>query len=119
MWLRDLSVIQVPMWLHKGLDLPSSTLISTSSSKLTKINCFRQHALDLAQMSEIDGDSKVMAPSIDVKSLSYSFPDGSSGLRKVILNLPPGSRTLLIGGNIFSISLVTIYSDTWPSQWRW
>ncbi|KAL8734482.1 MAG: hypothetical protein Q9166_001381 [cf. Caloplaca sp. 2 TL-2023] len=39
------------------------------------------------------------APSIDVKSLSYAFPDGSSGLKKVILNLPPGSRTLLIGAN--------------------
>lgn len=39
------------------------------------------------------------APSIDVNSLSYAFPDGSSGLQDVILNLPPGSRTLLIGGN--------------------
>lgn len=39
------------------------------------------------------------APSIDVKLLSYAFPDGSSGLQDVILNLPPGSRTLLIGGN--------------------
>lgn len=39
-----------------------------------------------------------VAPSIDVKALSYAFPDGSSGLKNVILNLPPGSRTLLIGG---------------------
>ncbi|KAF2084635.1 ABC transporter-like protein [Saccharata proteae CBS 121410] len=39
------------------------------------------------------------APSIAVKSLSYLFPDGSSGLRDVILDLPPGSRTLLIGAN--------------------
>lgn len=38
------------------------------------------------------------APSIDVKNLSYQFPDGSSGLKEVFLNLPPGSRTLLIGG---------------------
>lgn len=37
-------------------------------------------------------------PSIDVKGLSYAFQDGSSGLQDVILNLPPGSRTLLIGG---------------------
>ncbi|KAF2269738.1 P-loop containing nucleoside triphosphate hydrolase protein [Lojkania enalia] len=40
-----------------------------------------------------------IAPSIDVKSLSYSFPDGSTGLKDVFLNLPPGSRTLLIGAN--------------------
>lgn len=39
-----------------------------------------------------------IAPSIDVKSLSYAFPDGSSGLKEVFLKLPPGSRTLLIGG---------------------
>lgn len=51
-----------------------------------------------AQMSESNGVTKAIAPSIDVKSLSYAFPDGSSGLRNVILNLPPGSRTLLIGG---------------------
>ena len=41
---------------------------------------------------------KELAPSIDVKDLSYAFPDGSTGLREVFLNLPPGSRTLLIGG---------------------
>jgi CCR4-NOT complex subunit CAF16 len=40
-----------------------------------------------------------IAPSIDVKNLNYAFPDGSSGLNEVFLNLPPGSRTLLIGGN--------------------
>ena len=39
-----------------------------------------------------------LAPSIDVKHLSYAFPDGSSGLKDVFLDLPPGSRTLLIGG---------------------
>lgn len=41
---------------------------------------------------------KDLAPSIDVKNLSYKFPDGSSGLKEVFLDLPPGSRTLLIGG---------------------
>ncbi|KAL8808882.1 MAG: hypothetical protein Q9223_003596 [Gallowayella weberi] len=46
----------------------------------------------------VNGQAEV-APSIDIKSLSYSFPDGSSGLQNVILNLPPGSRTLLIGAN--------------------
>ncbi|KAF2793175.1 ABC transporter-like protein [Melanomma pulvis-pyrius CBS 109.77] len=40
-----------------------------------------------------------IAPSIGVKDLSYAFPDGSSGLKEVFLDLPPGSRTLLIGAN--------------------
>ena len=39
-----------------------------------------------------------LAPSIAVQNLSYAFPDGSSGLKQVFLDLPPGSRTLLIGG---------------------
>jgi CCR4-NOT complex subunit CAF16 len=43
-------------------------------------------------------DAKNLAPSIDVKDLNYAFPDGSSGLKDVVLQLPPGSRTLLIGG---------------------
>ncbi|EMD90761.1 hypothetical protein COCC4DRAFT_29981 [Bipolaris maydis ATCC 48331] len=44
-------------------------------------------------------NTKEIAPSIDVKNLSYAFPDGSSGLKDVFLDLPPGSRTLLIGAN--------------------
>jgi CCR4-NOT complex subunit CAF16 len=47
----------------------------------------------------------VIAPSVDVKDLSYEFPDGSSGLRDVLLHLPPGSRTLLIGGSVPSFPL--------------
>lgn len=43
--------------------------------------------------------SQQLAPSIDVKELSFKFPDGSSGLLDVILSLPPNSRTLLIGAN--------------------
>jgi ABC-type phosphate/phosphonate transport system ATPase subunit len=38
------------------------------------------------------------APSIAVKDLSYKFQDGSEGLEHVTLDLPAGSRTLLIGG---------------------
>ena len=49
-------------------------------------------------MSTTNGPSKEVAPFIDVKNLSYAFADGSSGLHNVILNLPPGSRTLIIGG---------------------
>lgn len=45
-----------------------------------------------------DANGQKIAPSIDVKNLSYAFPDGSNGLKEVFLNLPPGSRTLLIGG---------------------
>lgn len=39
------------------------------------------------------------APSISVKSLSYTFPDRTTGLSKISLELPPNSRTLLIGAN--------------------
>jgi CCR4-NOT complex subunit CAF16 len=42
---------------------------------------------------------KSLAPSISVRNLSYKFPDDSLGLQDVILELPPGSRTLLIGAN--------------------
>ncbi|KAJ5147752.1 hypothetical protein N7526_001104 [Penicillium atrosanguineum] len=38
-------------------------------------------------------------PSISVQNLSYKFQDGSAGLENVQLDLPPGSRTLLIGAN--------------------
>lgn len=48
-----------------------------------------------AQQNKVD---TTIAPNIDVKNLSYAFPDGSSGLKEVFLDLPPGSRTLLIGG---------------------
>ncbi|KAL1959992.1 hypothetical protein VTO42DRAFT_660 [Malbranchea cinnamomea] len=37
--------------------------------------------------------------SIHVKGLNYTFPDGSIGLRDISLDLPLGSRTLLIGAN--------------------
>ena len=49
-------------------------------------------------MANINGRLSNIGPSIKVKNLSYTFPDGSSGLENVILSLPPGSRTLLIGG---------------------
>ncbi|CAL5868868.1 uncharacterized protein PFLUO_LOCUS3095 [Penicillium psychrofluorescens] len=38
-------------------------------------------------------------PSIEVRDLSYKFQDGSDGLENVTLDLPAGSRTLLIGAN--------------------
>ena len=46
------------------------------------------------------GSPREPAPSIEISSLSYAFPDKSSGLSDVTLSLPPGSRTLLIGGTL-------------------
>jgi hypothetical protein len=39
-----------------------------------------------------------LAPKVDVNNLTFAFPDGSTGLQKVALELPANSRTLLIGG---------------------
>ena len=49
-------------------------------------------------MANADGAPKEQAPSVEISNLSYAFPDGSLGLSDVNLSLPPGSRTLLIGG---------------------
>jgi CCR4-NOT complex subunit CAF16 len=38
------------------------------------------------------------APKITTKELTFAFPDGTSGLQNVSLELPAGSRNLLIGG---------------------
>lgn len=43
--------------------------------------------------------SSAPSPDIKVSSLTYRFPDGSTGLSDVSLDLPAGSRTLLIGSN--------------------
>ena len=37
--------------------------------------------------------------SITVKNLTFKFPDNTTGLQNITLDLPPGSRTLLIGAN--------------------
>ena len=37
-------------------------------------------------------------PTIKVSDLTFAFPDGSTGLQNILLDLPAGSRTLLIGG---------------------
>ncbi|KAH6655268.1 ABC transporter [Truncatella angustata] len=39
------------------------------------------------------------APEITVNSLTYTFPDYSTGVKDISLAVPPGSRTLLIGAN--------------------
>lgn len=46
-------------------------------------------------------------PSIAVQGLSYHFQNGLAGLNNVNLDLPPGSRTLLIGGKYVWIFLYT------------
>ncbi|KAF5025053.1 hypothetical protein F66182_2870 [Fusarium sp. NRRL 66182] len=38
-------------------------------------------------------------PRVEVKNLSYTFPDYSTGVQNITLDLPPRSRTLLIGAN--------------------
>ena len=49
--------------------------------------------------------SDAQPPSIEVQGLSYKFKDGTSGLENVLLSLPPGSRTLLIGGTYAAVSI--------------
>ncbi|KAI1853767.1 hypothetical protein JX265_003899 [Neoarthrinium moseri] len=38
-------------------------------------------------------------PDISVEDLTYTFPDYSTGVKNISLNVPPRSRTLLIGAN--------------------
>ncbi|KAM0558548.1 hypothetical protein ACHAPJ_004743 [Fusarium lateritium] len=38
-------------------------------------------------------------PRVEVNNLSYTFPDYSTGIKNITLDLPPRSRTLLIGAN--------------------
>ena len=61
-------------------------------------------------MAAQDTTNSEIAPSIAVTNLSYAFPDGSIGLKEVFLNLPPGSRTLLIGGESFMTSISSAFS---------
>jgi hypothetical protein len=56
------------------------------------------------------------APSIKITNLNYKFPDGSTALNNINLDLPPGSRTLLIGGTSTSTSSSTFSNP--PSQRR-
>ncbi|KAL7266648.1 CCR4-NOT regulatory complex component [Rhizina undulata] len=38
-------------------------------------------------------------PDVNIRDLTYKFPDGSAGLHDITIELPAGSRTLLIGAN--------------------
>lgn len=59
-----------------------------------------RHTYQLYTMPD-SGSDTVGPPRIVVNGLSYRFQDGSPGLENVNLDLPPGSRTLLIGGMLF------------------
>ncbi len=37
-------------------------------------------------------------PTITVSDLTFTFPDSTTGLTNISLDLPAGARTLLIGG---------------------
>jgi len=37
-------------------------------------------------------------PTITVSNLTFTFPDSTTGLTNISLDLPAGARTLLIGG---------------------
>ena len=37
-------------------------------------------------------------PTISINNLTFTFPDTTTGLSNISLDLPAGSRTLLIGG---------------------
>jgi CCR4-NOT complex subunit CAF16 len=51
-----------------------------------------------------------LAPKVDVNNLTFAFPDGSTGLQKVALELPANSRTLLIGGMLMQFMMHVDYS---------
>jgi CCR4-NOT complex subunit CAF16 len=44
-----------------------------------------------------------LPPKVNVNDLTFAFPDGSTGLEKIGLELPANSRTLLIGGMLMPI----------------
>jgi CCR4-NOT complex subunit CAF16 len=49
-------------------------------------------------MAETNGTH--VSHDIEIRSLNYKFQDGSLGLKDITLDLPAGSRTLLIGGEV-------------------
>jgi CCR4-NOT complex subunit CAF16 len=48
-----------------------------------------------------------LPPKVNVNDLTFAFPDGSTGLEKIGLELPANSRTLLIGGMLMSSNSIT------------
>lgn len=40
------------------------------------------------------------SPTIATNGLTFAFPDGTTGLTDISIDLPAGSRNLLIGGKL-------------------
>jgi CCR4-NOT complex subunit CAF16 len=53
----------------------------------------------MAAPSDTVAAPAVPSPTIELKNLTYNFPDGSHALNNINLSLPAGCRTLLIGAN--------------------
>ncbi len=51
------------------------------------------------------------SPSIKVNDLAFAFPDGTTGLQNIKLDLPAGSRTLLIGGELSNFKHDLLYTE--------
>lgn len=69
----------------------SASFFATRKILYNKTENMGEEALPVAEI----------VPSIATNGLHYKFPDGSSGLTDINLDLPAGSRTLLIGGEMF------------------
>jgi CCR4-NOT complex subunit CAF16 len=50
-------------------------------------------------------------PTITVRGLTFTFPDSTTGLTDISLDLPSGSRTLLIGGKLLSFPIRHGYTE--------
>ncbi|KAL6700051.1 P-loop containing nucleoside triphosphate hydrolase protein [Trichoderma pleuroticola] len=67
---------------------------------VTTLHLHLQHlSLSLIHSPISASMSTQQPPRILVNNLSYTFPDFSTGVRNITLDLPPRSRTLLIGAN--------------------
>jgi hypothetical protein len=56
------------------------------------------YIFEFIQLQQKMAPTERLSPKVDVNNLTFAFPDGSTGLQKVALELPANSRTLLIGG---------------------
>lgn len=70
---------------------PNHQLVYTTAA-------FKATRTSTASTMASSSTGEVPPANIQVKSLSYEFPNGQPGLKEVCMSLPQGSRTLLIGG---------------------
>lgn len=90
--------------LDRAIDCDSFWIYSYILSTLSSAHTHFSSSANSSQSASPTSTLPTMAtpPSISVKDLSYKFQDGSEGLEHVTLDLPAGSRTLLIGGMSWS-----------------